>query len=110
VPTGPEDGGVFGGESAAIGLTWQSSHSLQADEYYLVTLRYTHEGAEARLPVYVQATEWFVDDSLYLEADQETERLYRWTVRIVRQQAGAGSEAEYVPISPVSEERAFYWR
>lgn len=110
VLTGPEDGGVFRGGTAAIGLTWQSSHTLQADEYYLVSLRYTHEGAEARVPVYVQAAEWFVDDALYLEADQETERLYRWTVRIVRRQSGTGSGAEYAPISPVSEERSFYWR
>jgi hypothetical protein len=110
VLTGPEDGGVFRGATADIGLTWRSSHSLQANEYYLVTLRYAHEGAEARAPVYVQAPEWFVADSFYLEADQETERLYRWTVRIVRQRAGTGSGAEYEPISPVSEERSFYWQ
>ena len=108
--TGPEDGGVFRGATADIGLTWQSRHALQADEYYLVTVRYTHEGAEARVPVYVQATEWFVDGSLYLEADQETERLYRWTVRIVRRRAAGGSGAEYEPISPVSAERSFYWQ
>lgn len=75
-----------------------------------MTIRYTHEGAEARVPVYVQATEWFVDKSLYLQADQETQRLYRWSVRLVWRTAGSGGEAEYVVLSPSSAEFSFYWQ
>jgi RNA polymerase subunit RPABC4/transcription elongation factor Spt4 len=106
----PEDGSTFRGPNAAIGLTWRSSHTLQADEYYLVTLRYSHNGAEVRLPVYVRTSEWFVDDALHLEADQETGRLYRWSVRLVRLRSGSGADAEYEMLSPPSEELTFYWQ
>lgn len=108
--TGPEDGGAFQGASAAIPLRWRSDHTLKADEYYQVTLRYTQGGAEVRLPIYVQATEWYVDKSLYLEADQESQRLYRWSVRLVRKAPGSGGEAEYIVLSPSSSEFSFYWQ
>jgi hypothetical protein len=76
----------------------------------LVSVRYTHSGAEVNLPVCVQATQWWVDKALYLQADQETDRVYFWDVRTVRKETDAEGNETYVPLGPPSEEWSFYWR
>jgi hypothetical protein len=58
----------------------------------------------------VQETVWNVDKLLYLRADQETERKYYWSVRIVRKRTDASGQETFVPLSLPSEERTFYWR
>jgi hypothetical protein len=47
---------------------------------------------------------------LYGEADQETNRVYYWSVRVVRMGTDDEGREIYVPLSPPSEERRFYWR
>ena len=106
----PADGEPFNGEKANIKLAWMSSHTLKPDEYYELLVRYTHGGAQPVVPVYVQETFWWVDDRLYLQADQETEFIYYWSVRLVRKEVDAGGNETYVPISPPSEEWSFYWK
>jgi hypothetical protein len=106
----PEDEAVFGGAEASIELAWTTSHILAPDEYFEVTLRYTQQGARVELPVYVQSASWFVDEALYLAADQETDRVYYWWVRLVRKTTGEDGNMEYVPLSGTSVERSFYWR
>jgi hypothetical protein len=108
-PLEPEDGVPFG-EGANFRLAWRSSHTLKPDECYLVTLRYTHSGSEVQLPVCVQETYWWVDDALYLQADQETDRVYYWSVRVVRKEIDEERNETYVPLGPPSEELSFYWR
>jgi hypothetical protein len=106
----PEDGTVFNGAGTSIELAWTSNHILSPDEYFEVTLRYTQQGARVELPVYVQSASWFVDEALYLAADQETDRIYHWSVRLVRKTTDADGNVEYVPLSGSSPERSFYWR
>jgi hypothetical protein len=105
----PEDEAPFDSEKANIKLVWTSTHTLQPDEYYQVTIRYAAQGAEVQLPVYVQETQWFVDKALYLKADQETQRIYHWSVRIVRKETDSSGNDVYRPLGPPSQERSFYW-
>lgn len=106
----PEDGAVFTGEDAVIKLAWRSGHTLARDECFLVELRWTEGGAPAQSQVCVQQTYWHMDKLLHLRADQETERIYYWTVRLARGEPGAEGETEFVLLSPPSEERSFYWK
>lgn len=105
----PEAGTTYNGASAIIELAWSSSHTLEPEEYFEVTVRYTESGAEVNLPIYVQTTSWFVSRTLLGKADQETRRIYIWGVRVVRQEAASSGEPVYLPMSPASEERSFYW-
>lgn len=109
-PVEPEDGAVFSGADAVIKLAWRSGHTLAQDECFLVELRWTEDGAPANSQVCVQQTYWYMDKLLYLRADLETERIYYWAVRLARQETGEGGETEFVPFSPPSEERFFYWK
>jgi hypothetical protein len=106
----PRDGEPFSGEKAIIKLSWTSNHTLKVDECYLVTMRWTEAGAPASNPVCIQETFWFVDDALYLRADQETDRVYFWTVTIVRQGTDDEGMQTYLPLSSSSEEWSFYWK
>jgi hypothetical protein len=106
----PEDEAPFSGEKEFIKLAWTSSHTLKPDEFYELALHWTENGAPARNEVYLQETSWFVDEQLYLRADQETERIYYWSLRLVRKELDAEGKEEYLPFSPSSEERSFYWK
>jgi RNA polymerase subunit RPABC4/transcription elongation factor Spt4 len=105
----PEDEAPFSGVKAIIKLAWSSSHTLKPGECYLVTVRWTEGGAPTGTENCVQEMFWFVVESLYLRADQETDRLYRWSVRVVRKETDSNGEAVFVPLSSSSEERSFYW-
>jgi hypothetical protein len=106
----PEDGAGFSGINSIIELRWTASYTLRPDEYFEVRLRYVHDGAETETPVYVQRTSWFVDEGLYQQADQTTDRAYHWSVRLVRQETNAAGEEVYRPLGLASEERTFNWR
>lgn len=54
--------------------------------------------------------QWWVDVGLYLQADQETDRAYHWSVRVVRREVDADDSVRYVPLGPASEEWTFHWR
>lgn len=105
----PEDGAPFA-QNDIFRVAWRSSHTLKPDECYLVTIRYTHQGSEVRLPVCVQQTHWWVDKALYLQADQETARVYYWSVQVVRKGLDEDGSEIFVPLSVSSAERSFYWR
>lgn len=106
----PEDGANFSGPNASVELAWTAAYTLGPNEYFQVRLRYVHDGSEVVIQVPVQRTSWFVDEGLYLEADQATDRAYHWSVRLVRQETGEEGEEVYAPLGPASEERTFYWR
>lgn len=106
----PEDGAPFDGATANIKLVWTSDHTLKPDEYFEVRVRYTHLGAQVILPVRVQQSFWFMDNALHMQADQETDRVYDWSVRLVRQETDSDGEEQYVPFGLNSEEWSIYWR
>jgi RNA polymerase subunit RPABC4/transcription elongation factor Spt4 len=108
-PLEPEDEAPFA-ESDIFRLAWRSSHTLKPDECYLVMVRYTHDGGQINLPVCVQETYWWVDRALYLQADQETQRVYFWNVRLARKETDADGNQTFLPLSPASDEWSFYWR
>jgi hypothetical protein len=58
----------------------------------------------------LQETQWWVDDGLYLQADQETDRADHWRVRVVREESDEDGNVSYVPLGPASQERTFHWR
>ena len=101
---------MFTGETADIELTWSGSHLLQPSEYYMVHVRWTENGAPNFTEVSVQGTSWFVSELLYLRADLETERVYYWSVHLARKETDAEGNETFVPFSPSSEERSFYWK
>lgn len=109
MPTEPEDETPFGSGSI-FRLAWRSNHTLKADECFLVRIRYTRQGSQVIMPVCVQQTYWWVDEGLYLQADQETDRVYYWTVQIVRKATDEDGNEVYTPLGPASEEWSFYWR
>jgi hypothetical protein len=106
----PEDGSVFSGEEATIELSWLGGDALRPNEYYVVRVRWTEDGAQAFTEVPRQSTSWFVDSSLYARADLDAERLYFWSVRLARKETDAEGSETYVPVSPFSEERSFDWK
>lgn len=106
----PEDGSSFDGDKAIIRLGWNSNHTLGRDDCYLVTVRWTQGGAPASTQSCLQETMLFVDKALYLQADQETGRTYRWSARVARKTSGADGAGGYVPLSPPSEEWSFSWK
>lgn len=83
---------------------------MSPDEYYELRVRYTHEGVEIPLLVHTQDVSWWVDEQLYGKADQETEGLHYWGVRLVRKTIDSEGNETYVPIGPWSEEWTFFWR
>jgi hypothetical protein len=109
-PLEPEDGAPFSGETANFRLAWRSGYTLRPNEYYEVQVRYVNQGANVVLPVRVQQTYWWVDKALYLQADQETNRAYHWTVRLVRKGTDSEGNEVWLPFSPASEEWSFFWR
>ena len=108
-PYNPEDGSTFSGASAIIKLAWRSTHTLAIDECFLVDLRWTEGGAPALNETCVQETHWYLDDLLHLRADQETGRIYYWTVRLARRQTDSAGNTTYATFSAPSEEFSFYW-
>ena len=106
----PEDGASFSGTNAIIRLAWQSNHTLGSDECFLLTVSYVQNGSNVGLPMCLQETQWWADDGLYLQPDQETDRAYHWRVRVVREEIDEDGNVSYVPLGPVSQERTFHWR
>ena len=104
----PEDGSSYGA-GAIIRLAWQSNHTLDSEECFLLTVSYVQGGSRVDLPMCLRTTQWWVDDGLYLQPDQETDRAYHWSVRVVRRQLDADEVVTYVPLGPASEEWTFYW-
>lgn len=105
----PADGSPFSAGDI-IRLAWRGDQALQIDRCYMVRIRYTHLGADETVPVCVQADFWFVDQSIYGRADQETDRLYHWSVQLMRKTTDSSGQESYTPLSPVSEEWSFHWR
>lgn len=106
----PEDEAPFDTQRAIIKLAWRGSYTLTQNDFYEVSLRWREAGSPATNLVYVQETFWFVPEALYLRADQETDRVYYWSVRLVHKEADAEGNEVVVPLSSASEEWAFYWR
>jgi hypothetical protein len=105
----PEDGSSKS-EGDRFRLAWDISHTLKPDEFFELTVRWTEGGSPAASSYYVQETFWWVSDELYLRADQETDRVYFWSVRLVRKGVDAEGNEVYTPLSPSSEEWSFHWR
>jgi len=109
VPLEPEDGASFG-EGSIFRILWQSYHVLGPDECFLLTVRYEQNQAEVELTMCLQETQWWVDEALYLRADQETGRAYHWWVAVARQESDSEGNQSYVLLGSPSEEQTFYWR
>lgn len=105
----PQDGSTYG-SNAIFRLAWQSSHTLKTAECFLLTVSYVRNGSQVDLPMCVQESQWWVDEGLYLQADQETGRAYHWQVAVVRREVDEDGNVSYVPLGPSSQRWTFYWR
>ena len=110
IPLEPEDGVSFSGANAFIRLAWQSNHTLGADQCFLLSVSYVSGGFPVELTMCLRDTQWWADEGLYLQADQETDRAYHWWVRVAREESNDDGSVRYVPLGPASAERTFYWR
>lgn len=90
-------------------MAWAGNHTLKPDEYYVVHVGWTENGAPNFTEVSLQTTSWYVSELLWLRADQETGRAYYWHVYLARKETGDNGQDILVPISPPSKERSFYW-
>jgi hypothetical protein len=105
----PEDGTTYQNK-LQIKLMWSASFTLGLDQFFEVTLRYTHQGTETLRTYTVQEMEWTVDTALYQQADADTNRAYHWRVRAVQRSWDSAGTAFYVPVSYPSDEWVLYWK
>ena len=105
----PEDESSYG-RDAIFRLAWQSEYTLKPGECFLLTVGYVQNGSEVELDMCMQDRQWWVNDGLYLQADQETGRAYQWWVTVVREETGDDGNVSYIPMGPSSEKWTFYWR
>jgi len=109
---GPPDEQIFVGRNQLVVLAWQPAGVLEADEWYAVRLSWEENGVFAqRGGDNVREPAWRVPaDAVFLEADQDTGRAYRWVVYVERVTVGADGQRVGESLSPPSEARTFYWQ
>lgn len=104
----PADAAVFGAAETSISLQWASVGSLNANEFYIVTVIDATEGQNRRLVDYVPGNQFTVPRSF--RHSEAVAHIYRWTVGTVRQ---VGTDASGNPIyesaGAVSQGRVFSW-
>ncbi|HEY74845.1 MAG TPA: LysM peptidoglycan-binding domain-containing protein [Thermoflexia bacterium] len=98
----PSNGAVFGGPDAVIVLQWASVGILHTGEWYEVRLirpEAPMEVARTRTTAYRVPAEFY-------PPPEQTDREFRWEVRVVREQIGTG---EYKWVSEPGPSRTFLW-
>jgi hypothetical protein len=105
----PEDGTTYQNK-LQIKLSWSASFTLGPDQFFEIVLRFTQQGTEVVRAYIVEDREWTVDTTLYLLADADTNRAYRWRVRAVQRSWDPAGKAVYIPASYSSGEWVFYWQ
>jgi len=105
----PTSGQSFG-PGATIVLQWESVGTLTSDEFYVISLWYSH-GSETwydETP-WTRATTWTVSEHDYLPA-LSNDGLFFWSVRVMRQTGtDASGRAVGEPASPPSATSTFNW-
>lgn len=99
----PLDGARFEGAEEPILLQWAAPVLLRADEWYLVTIERPGRGISETFKT--RATVLYVPTELY-PSPQDTQRLFRWQVRIVRQ---IDDRPTFRDVSLPGEIRSFIW-
>jgi LysM repeat protein len=105
----PADGQVFPTD-AQIALMWQSLGSLSLDEYYVITVAYTHNGGTwYDDKVWTQETNWMLTEHNYLLELSDDGR-FQWYVQVM-QQTGTDETGKPIGIlrSPKSKVRTVIW-
>jgi len=107
----PADGAVFEGRSAAIPLRWQPiGRELAADEYYVVSVPYKHNGVPQEDGFWTKSTGWNLAEHTYLCERADGGRL-EWFVTVKRK-TGTTPEGwnTGVAVGPSSDRRSLTWR
>lgn len=109
--TAPPDGAVFLGRGAVITLQWQAvKPSLAPNEYYIAILSYPHDAAVWYDYQWTQSTSVVLPAYLF---DLVTgDRIFRWTVGLVRLESGEPTGDPTGRISIITnagEIRTFQW-
>ena len=102
----PLDGEIIVGNSTPVLLQWLSSGILRDNELYKVEITQVN-GGKSDFAITL-ATSWRAPTTLF-PAPGDPNRIFKWTVRIIRQ-SGAGSDGRpiYNIVSPASE-HTFEW-
>jgi hypothetical protein len=105
----PSDGQNFS-EGEPIPLQWQPVGTLGADEFYVVTLAYTHFGETWYDEVpWTKNTQWLASEHEYL-LDLSDDGRFVWSVQVVRQtDVDAAGQPSGTAVSPMSDQRTFTW-
>lgn len=99
----PLDGARVEGADEPIALQWAAPVLLRADEWYLVTIE--RPGRRISETLKTRATVLYVPAELY-PSPQDTQRLFRWRVQIVRQ---LDDKPTFQDVSLPGEIRSFIW-
>jgi len=98
----PANGQAFYEEVPVIELSWQPVGTLAADDYYDIYLTWRAGGRQVERHWYVKDTRYTVGQEYFGVAEGGR---YDWNVVIRR---GQGTNAPM--LSPISEQRHFFWR
>ena len=90
-------------------LVWtEAKASLEAADYYSVTLHFNHDGAVWTDFAWTRQTGWMANEHNYL-LSTAIDGVFRWSVTLMRQTGrGANGIPEGVALSKTSEERDLY--
>jgi LysM repeat protein len=96
-------------ESNQIALIWEAVPGMVAGNQYLVCIRWMQEGTpQENCPPPTTAISIQVPPYLWGQADQP-ERRYQWFVKVVHSTTDGQGGESFIPLSPASEMRTFYW-
>jgi hypothetical protein len=97
-------------EGEPILLQWQPVGTLGSNEFYVVTLAYSHSGATWYDDVpWTKDTQWLASQHEYL-LDLSDDGRFVWSVQVTRQLGvDAGGRPTGPAVSPMSGQRTFTW-
>ncbi len=101
----PAQDARFTGADQAIILQWASIGLLNADEWYMLEVRYLGQ-PPIEETIYTRVTSWRVPAEWHPDK-QASERHFEWHVDVVRRDAPDGPATR---LSPAGEKRQFEWR
>jgi LysM repeat protein len=104
---GPPDNVTLPSTEAAL-LRWISVDVLQPNEWYVLLIYPTSEGAQPFPSIWTKATSYRLDAEFAPESGQSAS--YTWQVSVVRVKTGANGQTVLEAASPPSTPRAFTWR
>jgi len=107
---GPDEDKIYSRNEELV-LRWRDMGSLEANEWYAVRMTWRQDGELAFGGTNVKDNFWVVPPEQYWGlADQFTGRKYEWVVFVEKIIVDDNGQQKAIPISEVSDPRAFMWQ